>query len=261
MPHTPEPHHPTETGSQPQDADPEFSDSLRNILPASVLALGQRIIAEFQAASDSLLTRWMAYRIAELMHASGTAGSPQEREAAASQCADLILQLWEHRSDWPTGWPPPTAAGVADALRERSHPYEKFPVPADEASLTWLATLQFANGCLEEEATLWQLAALADENPDDIRAWTDQEGTELGESEAALLEAILESSSTAPELLASHLTAGKARRQDIDVPVTRASAVVARLKSLATMRLRVAEKVADAITAKTVTGNGGTGGD
>jgi hypothetical protein len=184
------------------------------------------------------------------MNAADTASSPQDRETAAAQCTDLILRLWEHRSHWPAGWPPDTAADVAEALRNRSYPFEIIPIPADGDSLTWLTTLRFAEDSLKQETALWTLAALADEDAAAIKSWLGQEGTQLEENEAEILGTIAESAAKAPELLARHLTTSRTANQETTSPAARATAVAARLRSLAATRLRVAEQVASVIIAQ-----------
>ena len=46
----------------------------------------------------------MAHRLAELLTRGETDNSAKEA------ATDLVLRLWRHRSDWPTGWPPTAIA-------------------------------------------------------------------------------------------------------------------------------------------------------
>lgn len=68
------------------------------------VALGQKLIHEWEER-PSLMARWMAHRIAELMQAADEAETDDERESARSKCTDLILRLWERRKHWPYGDP------------------------------------------------------------------------------------------------------------------------------------------------------------
>jgi hypothetical protein len=81
--------------------------------------LGARIVQELgRDERPDLLGRWMAHRIAELItladKADGDAASRLQETASKA-----ILDLWEHRSSWPRGWPP-SALNVTEALREHT---------------------------------------------------------------------------------------------------------------------------------------------
>jgi hypothetical protein len=63
----------------------------------------------------------MAHRIAELMtaaEAADAAESPEDTERIRRTCMDTILALWQHRSAWPQGWPPPAAKRLIDLLAD-----------------------------------------------------------------------------------------------------------------------------------------------
>src|SRR5689334_16355856 len=85
--------------------------------PRDVVALGERIVEELGLtdATDTL-GRWMAHRLAELLDEAEHGRSAKRRDAAATRATDLVLEIWKHRSAWPTGWPPESAAAVLKAI-------------------------------------------------------------------------------------------------------------------------------------------------
>ncbi|MFE7509878.1 hypothetical protein ACFU8I_01365 [Streptomyces sp. NPDC057540] len=99
--------------------------SISSMLPADSLSddpvavLGERILAELgEDRTNNTLTRWLAHHTARLVDAADKAreaGDPKagDREDAARAA---ILQLWQARSSWPEGWPPPRAAEMAQML-------------------------------------------------------------------------------------------------------------------------------------------------
>ncbi|MFI5851534.1 hypothetical protein ACIA7R_27505 [Micromonospora chalcea] len=84
-----------------------------------VTALGERILAELgDARTNDTLTRWLAHHTAGLLDAADrahAAGAPDANSRAAEARA-AILELWEHRSAWPSGWPPTRAAAIVHLL-------------------------------------------------------------------------------------------------------------------------------------------------
>jgi hypothetical protein len=79
------------------------------------MRLGERILAELDSErTNNTLTRWLAHHLADLLTAAEQAkltGTPEQAATADTRCRTAILDLWEHRSAWPNGWPPP---GVQD---------------------------------------------------------------------------------------------------------------------------------------------------
>lgn len=53
----------------------------------------------------SVLERWMAQRLAELIDRTETEKDNILRETAAKECEDLVLKLWSKRKSWPSGGP------------------------------------------------------------------------------------------------------------------------------------------------------------
>ena len=81
-----------------------------------MLALGRRIVDELGGDEASLLSRWAAFRIAELIHIADNETDPEARRAAMTSCTELVLRVWQDRTNWPRGWPPPAASEILDAL-------------------------------------------------------------------------------------------------------------------------------------------------
>ena len=72
----------------------------------SILVLGQKIVDELGIdQSTDTLGRWMAHYIAEKME-DAEAATGEARDKKMSECNDLILKLWAHRSDLSNGQRP-----------------------------------------------------------------------------------------------------------------------------------------------------------
>lgn len=152
-----------------------------------ITRLGARIVDELGATeSTNTLTRWIAHRAAELLTAAEDArehGTTADAITATQQCQDAILTLWQHRSSWPQGWPPPRARKVTELLADLPEPDEVHWPPA-----TILAALQAAHyGVIR---TLVSFAA-ADESPIE-QAWLDKFGEHLTEAERQLLQLVID---------------------------------------------------------------------
>ena len=65
-----------------------------------ILKLGRAIVSQLDLDESDILSRWMAFRLAELINQTDTDESMQD------VVSDLILDLWHRRSHWPNGWPP-----------------------------------------------------------------------------------------------------------------------------------------------------------
>jgi hypothetical protein len=70
---------------------------------AKLINLGQLLINELEGEPGAdTLSRWMAHYIAEKISAVEKAKSA-EKQKLKKECFDLILKLWEHRSELPSG--------------------------------------------------------------------------------------------------------------------------------------------------------------
>jgi len=167
-----------------------------------VAALGERILAELDAGhTNSTLTRWLAHHTAALIQAADqakTAAAP-DADARAADARAAILQLWQHRSAWPSGWPPPRAAEMVRLLEE---------LP-DLGGLPWhrvtaLARLHDLHHHIL--AVLVDLATCGDENIE--QGWLETFGDLLNPDETALL-----ARAATNEQRLSHLFGGRDRTE------------------------------------------------
>lgn len=82
-------------------------------------ALGERILAELDdSRTNNTLTRWLCHHVAGLIDTADqarAAGTP-DADVRAAEARTAILQVWQHRSAWPVGWPPPHAAEIVRLL-------------------------------------------------------------------------------------------------------------------------------------------------
>ncbi len=58
---------------------------------------GRAIVDELDLGNDQTTEKWMAHYLAELMDRAENAESPELREGAAEQSANIILTLWEQK--------------------------------------------------------------------------------------------------------------------------------------------------------------------
>ncbi|MEW9533627.1 hypothetical protein [Microbispora sp. NPDC049125] len=112
---------PTTTGS-PEAAStssPLTATSLADEDP--VVRFGEQILEDLgEARTNNTLTRWLAHHTAGLIHAADQAKAAGESDAPAraADARTAILQLWDHRSSWPSGWPPPRALRLVELLND-----------------------------------------------------------------------------------------------------------------------------------------------
>ncbi|WP_432927731.1 hypothetical protein ACQPZZ_00055 [Microbispora sp. CA-135349] len=147
----------------------------------NVARLGEQILNDFgDVHTNNTLTRWLAHHTAALIAAADQATAAGEPDAAA-RAADAraaILQLWDHRSAWPVGWPPPRAVKIVqlfDDLPDLNDPrWHRTP------ALTRLHDLHH-----HILAALVDLATLGGENLE--QGWLDAFGDRLTPDEVLLL--------------------------------------------------------------------------
>ncbi len=69
--------------------------------PKDVLALGRVIVRQLELQDrGTVLDRWMAHHLAEVIAEAGRACGP-EKAASEARAVDLILKLWAHRRALP----------------------------------------------------------------------------------------------------------------------------------------------------------------
>lgn len=73
--------------------------------PDAVVALGKALVELLeQGGQEDITAHWMAHYLAELMERARTATEPA-RQQAQKEAADLILELWRHRTYLPGRYP------------------------------------------------------------------------------------------------------------------------------------------------------------
>lgn len=200
-----------------------------------MVALGQSIVQALGADEHGdVLGRWMAHRVAELIGRAEEAKSTARAEAAKKEATKVILDLWQHRSHWPKGWPPVSAAVFA----------ERFAAPQSRPNLQnptgspWLDRLGEFDAIADEEERLWRQAALLDLGQD--HQYDEFLVQEADEEERALIREIAEQAELARSSLLRLL------RQDeslVGDPTERGLAVASRLGELAIRRAELVQEV------------------
>ncbi|MFF7838233.1 hypothetical protein ACFZC6_05355 [Streptomyces ossamyceticus] len=147
----------------------------------SVAELGERILAEFgDEHTNNTLVRWLAHHTARLVTEADQARARNAPEAAAraAEARDAILRLWQARSSWPTGWPPPYAAKLAATL-------DALPEPGNDK---WTRPTVLARLHEIHHNVLAILVDLTtDEGPEDEEEWLKRFGRHLTAEESAVL--------------------------------------------------------------------------
>lgn len=70
---------------------------------ADIFSLGELLVKQLeQEESQSMITKWMAYYIAEKMELAENCSSEQKKNAK-KECSDAIMALWSRRQDLPKG--------------------------------------------------------------------------------------------------------------------------------------------------------------
>lgn len=181
--------------------------------------MGEQIVngldpsAKRSPAEPDLLSRWIAHEIADAMKAVDRARSAVARQRAVRHATDLILSLWEHRSAWPSGWPPEPARARIEQLDDRrsgnsakktGSPWldrflDLFSLWLDEGRLWWKLGL-LEKGVEEERIALEALPKAEDEEfdleilereiklHDAAQAWLDENDASTKAKAKALVE-------------------------------------------------------------------------
>jgi hypothetical protein len=141
------------TSSQVQDSSsPDLTAA--SLQCEAVLKLGEKIARELGLDDRAdTLSIWMAHYIAELIQ-NAEAAVPESRAAERAKCADTILEIWKHRSQFPAGKRPLEefepilrAMESLDPDRDARHYFDSLRREAAEAEETSEATkwLSFAD--------------------------------------------------------------------------------------------------------------------
>jgi hypothetical protein len=151
-----------------------------------ITTLGKRIALQLDLEDDNdLLAHWMSHRIAELI-AAGEHEGPN-REQIKRECTDLILRVWEHRSHWPKGWPPPAAAELLQALDD-SHPAtRRRRIPK---MTSWLDGLSKLRKLHDREDSVWRKASIASLDIQQELMWLTNDPDSLSEDQKNTLQTL-----------------------------------------------------------------------
>lgn len=191
----------------------------------SVAELGERILAEFgDEHTNNTLVRWLAHHTARLVTEADQARERNAPDAAAraAEARDAILRLWQARSSWPSGWPPPYAAKLAATL-------DALPEPGNDS---WSRPTVLARLHEIHHNVLAILVDLTtDEGPEDEAEWLNRFGRDLTEQESAVLRYAAHLPRRAAALQRRDEVETSADDVDVDEPGT--AAVIEMLAELA----------------------------
>ncbi|WP_157901133.1 hypothetical protein [Streptomyces davaonensis] len=143
--------------------------------------LGERILAEFgDEHTNNTLVRWLAHHTARLVTEADQAreGNAPDAAARAAEARDAILRLWQARSSWPSGWPPPYAAKLAATL-------DALPEPGNDR---WSRpTVQTRLHEIHHNVLAILVDLTTDDRPEAEEDWLNRFGPHLTEEESAVL--------------------------------------------------------------------------
>lgn len=206
-----------------------------------MVALGQSIVRALGADEHGdVLGRWMAHRVAELIERAEKTKSTAVAEAAKKEATKVILDLWQHRSHWPEGWPPVSAAAFAERF---AAPQSRPDVPEPTGS-AWLDRLGRFDAIADEEERLWRDAALLD--LDENQPFDEILVQEADEEERAIISVAAEQAGRARSDLV------RLFRHDavlLGNRTERGHAVARRLEELATKRAELVQQVIEYLDA------------
>lgn len=128
----------------------------------------------------------MAFRIAELMQQADRGGAAGESAKAA--CMELILKLWEQRSQMGRGRP---LGETIDAFeRLIGDPRDRPPAHKGDQK-SWLETLGLLRRLHEREGFAWQTAAFLGIDPAEARRWMESGHEHLSDREKRIAEHVI----------------------------------------------------------------------
>jgi hypothetical protein len=144
-----------------EQRDSTFSDETATLSTewADIVDLGKAIASQLSIDDHDTLARWMAFRIAELLRHGG------EDESVRADVTGTILQLWAHRRNWPTGWPPERARRQ---LRWLFGPGHGDHPEATDAKAKFMSRVVSA---LSDEYQFWLWATSSETDPEDDDRW------------------------------------------------------------------------------------------
>jgi hypothetical protein len=155
------------------------------------VTLGKQIVNELGLDNSvDTLARWMAHRVAELIERAEHTSTDEERDLARRECSDLIIRLWERRTQWPYGRPLGEVAEFLENLINEPSRYNQTPQESDKH--TWVGSLLRLLSLLEREEAVCRNAAIAELNLEKEREWLSQHSEDLSAEEVKIIERLLD---------------------------------------------------------------------
>jgi hypothetical protein len=143
--------------------------------------LGELIVDQLGLeTSTDTLSRWMAHRVAELVQQT-----EQGSQEAKKEAAELIIGLWERRSAWPKGWPPPKTTEAIRGLTPSSERHREV-----DATHPWLSRLDVLDEVHEAERAIWLRLALGELDLTDEIAAAELHESSLDDDERLLFKTL-----------------------------------------------------------------------
>lgn len=153
--------------------------------------MGQRIVRELGITNDvDTLGRWISHRVAELIERAEQATTDADRELARRECADLIIRLWEHRSERSYARPLAHIRGFLEKFTLERSSYQSRSAQAKEH--TWLDVLPHIEQLAERERLIYRDAAIAGVSIEQEREWLEEHKDDLSDDEQQVTKIIIE---------------------------------------------------------------------
>lgn len=163
----------------------------RSVPWSETVALGQKIVREW-GDRPSVLVQWMAHRIAEMMRKAEEADSPKEREAARTECTDLIMRLWERRNHWPYGSPLDPVSETLSAIAWQPDFTSPSELDQPDPSGRWERVYEDMKELHYEESSFLVYAMAANMELSTAEDWTEDHKTIMENQEREVLIDLIE---------------------------------------------------------------------
>lgn len=135
--------------------------------------LGEYIVAQLgDPYGENLVVHWMAHQLAEYLKSERDAESESERTVAREAASSLIIRLWQARSHWPSGWPPPEASKLKQLLEDPAPRWERVS-SAGASGEPWWDAVSDIEELHREEMRIYLYGAIAELDIDAIGAALD----------------------------------------------------------------------------------------
>jgi hypothetical protein len=114
----------------------------------------------------------MAHQLAEYLKTEHESENESERATARQAATDLIIRLWQARSHWPGGWPPPEASKLGQLLEDQEPRWQRVS-RTGQGNEPWWGAVSELHDLQQQELRICLFGAIAELDTDAIRTALD----------------------------------------------------------------------------------------